>query len=216
MKPIFAAQILLTCSTLSLATIAPELAQAQLPMIINSEQPDNSPQEPPNNSQTTASAPNLKVTCQDLKTVVQKGDREAVMLTWSYDGFGKEFTPEKRCQMVSERLQKVADINGGTFKDLQLASGTVNSQSVICALQPKINKCNRQNLLFTLKPENARNPEVIIEKVFGFAQDGNSVVEESDSRSTKVGKNLGTWEQRAFPASTKSTTTNRRNSSQGF
>ena len=64
--------------------------------------------------------------------------------------------------MVSERLQQAANINGGTFKDLQLASGTVNAQPVICALQSNGTKCNRQNLLFTLKPENARNPDAVI------------------------------------------------------
>ena len=216
MKPIFTAQLLLTFLASSLATIAPELAHAQLPMIINSQQPDNSPQEPPNNSQTTASESSLRVTCQDLKTVVQKGDREAVMLTWNYDGFGKEFTPEKRCQIVSDRLQQAANINGGTFKDLQLASGTVNAHVVICALPSKSKKCNNQNLLFTLKPENARNPEAIIEKVFGFAQDGNSIVEESSSSRPKVGKNLGRWEQRAFSPSSKSSAANRHNSSTGF
>jgi Circadian oscillating protein COP23 len=215
MKPTFAAQILLTCLTSSLALLVPQLAKAQLPMIINNEQPDNSPQEPPD-SQTTASESSLKVTCQDLKTVVQKGDREAVMLTWNYDGFGEKFTPEKRCQIVSERLQQVANRNGGTFKDLQLAGGTLNSQVVICALQPKINKCNNQNLLFTLKPENARNPEAVIEKVFGFAQDGNSTVEESSSSKPKVGKNLGRWEQQAFSRPSKSSATNRRNSNTGY
>ncbi len=216
MKPIVAAQILLTCLTSSLPLLAPEIAQAQLPMIINSEQRDNSSQEPPSNSQATGSESSLKVTCQDLKTVVQKGDRAAVMLTWNYDGFGEKFTPEKRCQIVSERLQQAANRNGGTFKDLQLASGTVKSQVVICALQPKINKCNNQNLLFTLKPENARNPDVIIEKVFGFAQDGSGTVEESSSTKPKVGKNLGKWEQQAFSKPSKSRATNRPNSNTGF
>jgi Circadian oscillating protein COP23 len=216
MKPIVAAQILLTCLTSSLALLAPEIAQAQLPMIINTEQPDNSSQEPPDNSQATASESSLKVSCQDLKTVVQKGDREAVMLTWNYDGFGEKFTPEKRCQIVSERLQQVANRNGGTFKDLQLAGGTLNSQVVICALQPKINKCNNQNLLFTLKPENARNPDAVIEKVFGFAQDGSGVVEESSSSKPKVGKNLGKWEQQAFSRPSKSSATKRPNSNTGF
>ena len=139
------------------------------------------------------------------------------MVTWSSGYFGKEFTPAKRCQMVSERLQQVANLNGGTFKDLQLASGTVNSQPVICALQSGSQKCDRQNLLFTLKPENARNPEVVIQKIFNFAQDGSSSLNESSSRKPQVDMNLGNWEQKAFSQpSKKSSTTNSRNPDTGF
>jgi len=116
--------------------------------------------------------------------------------------------------MVSERLQQVANLNGGTFKDLQLASGTVNSQPVICALQSNGTKCNRQNLLFTLKPENARNPEAVIQKIFSFAQDGSSSLNESVSSQPKSDVNLGTWEQKAFPQSNSPTTN--RNANTGF
>jgi hypothetical protein len=166
----------------------------------------------------TASAPKLKVTCQDLTTLVQKGDRQAVMVSWSYDGFGKEFGPEKRCQAVSERLQQVADLNGGTFRDLQLASGTVNSQPVICALQSNSKKCNAKNILFTLKPENARNPDAVIQKIFTFAQDGTSSLNESASstRAQKADMNLGNWEQKMFPQSKKSTPVKRKTTDRGF
>jgi hypothetical protein len=218
MKLIIAAQILLACPILSTTLLIPQAVKAQLPAIVDGQQNGMAPTETPNNTQQiiTASASSLKVTCQDLKTVVQKGDRQAVMVSWNYDGFGKEFTPEKRCQMVSERLQQVANINGGTFKDLQLASGTVNSQPVICALQSNGTKCNRQNLLFTLKPENARNPDAVIQKIFSFAQDGSSSINESASHQPKVEKNLGNWEQKAFPSSKKSSSVNARNGDHGF
>ena len=117
--------------------------------------------------------------------------------------------------MVSERLQQAANINGGTFKDLQLASGTVNAQPVICALQSNGTKCNRQNLLFTLKPENARNPDAVIQKIFSFAQDGSSSLYESASNQPQSDLNLGNWEKTAFPQS-QSPTTNHRNADTGF
>jgi hypothetical protein len=217
MKLITTAQLLLICTISASPLLIGKLAQAQLPPIV-----DNNPTEPtvpetPSNFQvTTSSTSGLKVSCQDLKTVVQKGDRQAIMVTWNYGGFGKEFTPEKRCQMVSERLQQAANSNGGTFKDLQIASGTVNSQSVICALPSNSNKCNRQNLLFTLNPENARNPDAIIQKIFSFAQDGSSSINESASRQPKVDMNLGNWEKKAFPQKTKPSTANRKNQNTGF
>jgi Circadian oscillating protein COP23 len=214
MKLIVATQILLTCLIPSTALLVSQSAQAQLPAIEDTNQltttspaPANSPApEATNNASEviTASAAALKVSCQDSKTVVQKGDRQAVMVTWKYDGFGKEFTAEKRCQVVSERLQQAANLNGGTFKDLQLSSGTVNSAPVICTLQANSKKCSKENMLFTLKPENARNPEAVIQKIFGFAQDGSSDLNESASSKPKTDMSLGKWEQNAFARSGKS------------
>jgi hypothetical protein len=182
-------------------------AQAQNPLVINGKQSpsngDDIRQEPLPTSNTAVSTSRLKVNCQDLKTIVQKGDREATMLTWSYGGFGKEYTPAKRCQIVSARLQKAANINGGTFKDIQLASGPLNNQTVICALQSRDKACNSKNLLFTLKPENAKNPEAIIEQIFSFARDGNSTLDESASSKRTVNTNLGDWEQKVFAGNAK-------------
>ncbi len=230
MKYLTSTQILVAGFVATVAIAIPQLVRAQLPLVVDSDatpKTGTTPAEPTSNNNansapqptTTASASGLKVSCQDLKTVVQKGDREAVMVTWNYDGFGKDFTPAKRCQMVSERLQQAAALNGGTFKDLQLASGTVNSQAVICALQSSDKKCTRQNLLFTLKPENARNPDAIIQKIFSFAQDGSSSLDESASRSSKpqINMNLGTWEQKAFTgAGKRSATTNSKKTNTGF
>ncbi len=218
MKPTIINQLLFTCIVPAIALLNPQLVQAQLPAIVDSNQTELTVKETPGNTPqvVNASESSLKVSCQDLKTIVQKGDRQAVMLTWNYDGFGREYTPEKRCQIVSERLQKAANTNGGTFRDLQLASGTLNSQSVVCALKSNSNKCSSQNLLFTLKPENARNPEAVIKKIFSFAEDGSSSINESASRQAKVDLNLGNWEQKAFPQSTRSSTVNRKKPNTGF
>jgi hypothetical protein len=198
MKLIITAQILLSLIISSTTVLIPQSAKAQLPAIVDPNQPE---QTNGGSEVITASAATLKVSCQDAKTVVQKGELSAVMVTWSYDGFGKDFSPAKRCQLVSEKLQQAADSNGGTFKNLQLSSGTVNSQPVICALGSNDKKCTKNNLLFTLKPENARNPEAVIQKIFGFARDGSSDLDESSG--PKVDMNLGNWEQKAFAKSGK-------------
>jgi hypothetical protein len=201
------AKTLFTGTTIALV-LACQSVTAQLPPVVDSSESNNDSQpgitikETQGNSPqiTNVAATSLRVSCQDLKTVVQKGDHQAVLLTWGYDGFGKEYTPEKRCQIVSERLQKAANINGGTFKNLKIASGTVNSLAVICAIRTNSNKCNRQNMLFTLKPENARNPEAVIQKIFSFARDGSSSIDESATQQpSTVDTNLGNWEQQAFP-----------------
>jgi Circadian oscillating protein COP23 len=232
MKYTTTTQFVLTCIVTASTLLIPKLAQAQLPPIVDGPQTGNAQKDAPSNSLTTtpaaappeapapaASAPEapapapvttaaastIKVNCQDLRTVVKKGDREATMVNWNYDGFGKEFTPAKRCQIVSERLQQAADNNGGSFKDLQIASGTLNAMPVVCALQSKDRKCNQQNLLFTLKPENSHNPDAVIQKIFSFAKDGSSSLNESASRTPQADMSLGNWEQKAFPQSSKST-----------
>jgi hypothetical protein len=218
MKPIDISKVLFTCAIATIG-INYRSVTAQLPPIVDTTQSEMTITEPTDNTPqvVNASGSSLSVSCQDLKTVVQKGDRQAVMLTWNYDGFGKDYTPEKRCQIVSERLQQAANLNGGTFKDLQLASGTVNSQTVICALKSNSNRCNRQNMLFTLKPENARNPEAVIQRIFSFARDGSSSVNESaSSQQSTVDLNLGRWEQQTFPQSKRSSTVNRSNPKTGF
>jgi hypothetical protein len=189
-----------------------QIGRSQMPPVIDNSISD----EIESDSSTLAAGSTLRVSCQDLKTVVHKGDRQAVMLSWNYGGFGSEYTPTKRCQIVSERLQQAANRNGGTFKDLQLASGTVNALTVICALSAKSSNCDRQNMLFTLKPENSRNPEAIIQKIFSFAQDGSASIEESAGGKPKLDKNLGNWEQRAFGRLHRSTPSKQSNLDTGF
>ncbi|WP_309739091.1 MULTISPECIES: COP23 domain-containing protein [unclassified Chamaesiphon] len=219
MKPTTITQILLPIAISTIGSLLSQVASAQLPPIVNNQAELRVTETPNNNAPQDGNIANagLRVSCQNLTTVVQKGDRQATMLTWNYSGFGREFTPEKRCQIVSERLQQAANINGGTFKDLQIATGTVNSQAVICALRSNSNKCTRKNLLFTLSPENARNPDAVIQKMFSFAADGSSSINESATNSSpKFDVNLGNWEQKAFPRSQKSTPNNRRKIDTGF
>ncbi len=220
MKPTITNQIFQICIATLSAIVIPQLVQAQLPTIIDTTAPvttKETPKETPKEitketpkeitketpkeitkETTTASVSKLEVQCQDLKTVVKKGDRQAVMMTWTSNYFGKEFSNAKRCQVVSERLQNAANANGGTFQGLELASGTVNFQPVICALQNGGKKCNRNNMLFTLKPENAADPEAVIEQFFTFAEEGSGSVNESTNSQPKSDRNLGNWERKTF------------------
>jgi hypothetical protein len=220
MKSTIKIDIILTGIVAAMTIAISPSAQAQSPLVINGNQSpsnrDDVRQEPLPSSNPAVSTSKLRVNCQDLKTLVQKGDREAVMLTWSYGGFGKEYTPAKRCQIVSARLQKAANMNGGTFKDIQLASGSLNNQTVICALQSRDRACSSKNLLFTLKPENAKNPEAIIEQIFSFARDGNSTLNESASSKRKINTNLGDWEQKVFAGNAQNPASNTSNADPGF
>jgi Circadian oscillating protein COP23 len=205
MKLIIATRI---CIAMISAVVIPQFAQAQVPPIVDT----TAPVVPKGTSSTdTAAVSKLAVRCQDFKTVVTKGEQQAVMMTWTTNYFGKEFTSAKRCQIVSEKLQKAANLNGGTFKGLELASGTVNYQTVICALPNGSKKCDANNMLFTLKPENATNPEAVMKQILTFAEDGSTSVEESTkSGRSKVDFNLGHWEQKAFKVKRPSATNSNR------
>jgi hypothetical protein len=162
----------------------------------------SSPAAPDANSVATAST--VKVQCEGLSTVVRKGERQASLIDWKTSHFGSEYTPDKRCQIVSERLQSATETNGGTLKGLQLSSGNLKGQAVICILQNGENNCNQKNLLFTLKPENAKRSRVIINKILTFAKDGSTTIDESGKIGTKSDADLGSWERQAFPEIKKS------------
>lgn len=212
MKLIVTTRFLHICIATVGALIMPQLASAQTPAPI-APKATAVPQTSNNANTTTISK--LEVSCQDLKTVVKKGNRQATMMIWNTNYFGKDFNNLKRCQVVSERLQKAANLNGGTFQGLELASGTVNFQPVICALQNGRKKCDRDNLLFTLKPENANNPDAVIEQIVQFGDDGSGSIEESTRSKAKVDRNLGNWERKIF-ATSRSAHTNSRNPKKGF
>jgi Circadian oscillating protein COP23 len=179
----------------------PIVTDPQPPQVINPGNPQPSSTAP--DSTVIAATSNVKIKCDDLSTIVQKGERQASLFNWRTNHFGAEFTPTKRCQLVSERLQKTTDKNGGTLKGLQLGSGTLNSQPVICVMQAGENKCTNQNLLFTLKPENAKQSQSVIAKILTFAEDGSTTIDESSGGRAKPNTDLGSWERKAFPESKK-------------
>ena len=193
----------------------PTVTAPQPPQVLpspTSSTPQSSPV--PDEPTSTATASAIKVRCEDLNTVVQKGARQAAMFNWHTNYFGGEYTPEKRCQLVSNRLQSAADRNGGTLKGLQLGSGVLNGQTVICVFQTGENSCTNDNILFTLKPENAKRPQAVIAQISTFAKSGATTVNES-SGSQSLDLDLGNWERQAFAKSRKSPTRNQ-NIDKGF
>ena len=74
MKLKYITQLLLTAL---ISAVMSRSVVAQLPPIVDSQ---NNLTEQNNVLQVTASASTIGVSCQDLKTVVQKGDRQAVMV----------------------------------------------------------------------------------------------------------------------------------------
>jgi Circadian oscillating protein COP23 len=104
-------------------------------------------------------------------TVARRGDRVTEpMITWKDKSFGK-YTPEKRCQIVSQRLTKAVAISG-KLSNLDMTSGVINSLPVICYITKKGEKCNSENILFSLKASEKGQEQTIVAGLLNFSKLG--------------------------------------------
>lgn len=92
-------------------------------------------------------------------TVVRHPSKGSVpLIVWTKTSqINDQWTPQKRCQEVSDRFQKLQ--NQGQLRTLK--TGTVNGQSVICGLQTDQGSCNRKNVLLTMTKD--RDPKQVLE-----------------------------------------------------
>lgn len=168
-------------------------------------------------STTTASAPGTSTSASEPPTIfkcVQQGSGWATiaekgnlttkspLITWDTKEFGDNYTPDKRCKTVSDKLTQAVAKNGKRLGTLQLMVGTLNNQQVVCVVNDGKTSCNDDNILFTLSQENSKNNngQKVLDKIFGFSS-GNAdspSVKENTSGSIllenlveeKLGKNV--------------------------
>lgn len=106
-------------------------------------------------------------------TVAQRGDRRsAPIIVWESYVFGPEYTPQQRCNNVSQRLTSAVAQNGGKMTNLLLTTGIVKGQTVICYINTGEARCNQRNMLFSLKPENAKDPGAALAGLLRFGRSG--------------------------------------------
>ncbi|OSO88155.1 hypothetical protein B7O87_13730 [Cylindrospermopsis raciborskii CENA303] len=99
-------------------------------------------------------------------TVVWVPEREAHvrLIAWKSQAFGKNWTPQKRCDVVSSKFQKFyqsGQLNYLTVGRIKTRSqkGNITEKQVICAVQEAQGICDDQNQLFTIKDEEKNNIE---------------------------------------------------------
>ncbi len=106
-------------------------------------------------------------------TLAQRGSVISIspLITWNSLEFGSDYTPEKRCGIVSRKLTEAVAQNGGILAGLDLTTGKVDDgQSVVCLLSKGQSSCDRNNMLFTLNRENSQNPSEVLNRITNFAQ----------------------------------------------
>lgn len=166
----FTYPVLLTALTFSGATALPTKAQTSLPVIATGTTPAN---------------PRLISTVfrcvrdnSSYATIAQRGDRVTPpVITWN-STLGN-YSPQERCQVVSQKLTDAVAQNDGKLRNLVLLVGSVNKQSVICVVSDVQPTCSKSNVLFTLRPENATRPDEVLARLHNFSVNGSgaSVVE---------------------------------------
>lgn len=119
-------------------------------------------------------------------TIAKRGNAvsSSPLVTWNSTEFGEQWTPQKRCNLVSSKLTKVVEKNKGRLGELNLTTGKLDSnQTVVCVLSSGQESCNRDNMLFTLNKKNAKNPSAVLVEITNFSQGlaSNSTVAEGGS-----------------------------------
>jgi hypothetical protein len=77
---------------------------------------------------------------------IPQREKYVYIINWKRPGF-KQWTPSKRCELVSARFQDFQKSGQLQF----LATGVNNGYPVICAVKSQEETCNRDNQLFTLR-----------------------------------------------------------------
>jgi hypothetical protein len=136
----------------------------------------------------------------EFETVMRQGSHSATLIRWTHRGsayFGGQYTPERRCRAVTQRLNQAMAQNGGRLSNLLLTNGMVNNETVICALGPMETACTSGNVLFTLKPENAYRAGQILGQLLQISRYGGAAgfITETEGQ-TYV--NLGDWADQAL------------------
>lgn len=114
-------------------------------------------------------------------TVVKRNDPAILprnMILWTRT-IGADWTPEKRCQEVTNNLNKIVTNNGGQIDNLAF---TIN-RGLVCLASTSSLGCNDENRLFTLSKDNSQKPQEIIAQLsasIGSASGQGSPVLESN------------------------------------
>jgi len=106
-------------------------------------------------------------------TIAKRADRATPpMITWQDTSFGSQYTPERRCQIVSDRLTQAVAQNGGRLVNLRLTYGPLNGFPVICYVRSREESCGSDNLLLTLRQDDRGKEMQILQQILTFSIQG--------------------------------------------
>ena len=163
---------------------------AGLPSIIDFIEKRTAPAQASNNPNSVTGTLLVTFSCQNQfgqwVTVPAQGNSLAKkpLFIWQTSEFGDNFTPEKRCQIVSDKLTQAVRKNGGDLSELSLKYGQVKGEVVICV--SKQEDCTNTNMLLTLSRKNVDDPEAVLTQIIDFAQNKTSNPSWQKGSRTKI------------------------------
>ena len=92
-----------------------------------------------------------------MSTVVQTERGAVPLIRWTDRSFPPPYTPQQRCQIVSERFKKFD--NNGTLKYIK--ADRMNNLPVLCIAAYKGGSCLPNGLLVTFKPGTNANKKLV-------------------------------------------------------
>ena len=92
-----------------------------------------------------------------VSTIVETERGAVPLIRWVDRSFPPPFTPEQRCQIVSERFRKFD--NNGTLKYIK--ADEMNNQTVLCVASYKGGSCLPDGLLVTFTPGTDANDTLL-------------------------------------------------------
>lgn len=166
------------------ASSSPAENPVENPPVSPSPQPSPQPVASTNNGQISFLCVNQG---SGFATIVQRGSATIPlpMILWNRTDLGGEMTPKERCQIVTERINKKVGQSGGNLDNLLFTVGPVNDKQVVCLIDTTEGGCSNTNIIFTLSPENAKNPGKVLKALVTFTVNGSgTAVQETEEVPT--------------------------------
>jgi len=125
-------------------------------------------------------------------TIVQNTqlNEEIIVILWKLDNyyFGKNYPPQRRCEMVSQRFQNIYDRDGLKYVVATKETWVPNQEiPVICGVKYMRASCKNEDLLFTL--ESNDNPDLVLQDLINrrkFPQKKPGLVRGEDPANQRV------------------------------
>jgi hypothetical protein len=176
-------------ATLSLSSIlALDITAQALPPVENNDSSTMPSAEPSQEANTGTQFTCVSQNNGSVATVGQRpGGQPIPLIIWtaaSSKYFGKKFTPQDRCQIVTPKLNQAVAESGGRLKDVVLMTGRINKNTVICVVSAKDTGCSDRNTLFTLNPKNATRANEVLAQIMKISREGSAggVIRETEGR----------------------------------
>ena len=123
-------------------------------------------------------------------TLLSSSDREKplAVILWESKYFSKQYTPQKRCSLVSLKFQ--AAHTAGKLEYLVVGKHKKTRAQIVCGVRSQSESCNSDaNMLFTLKPDT--DSRSVLKQLTGSFESGKATSSFTENSSNREVFNLG-------------------------